>query len=339
MLWLIFIAPPATLLALLRDFPFNAFWLNSLFFLPIPLLLLISVFRSKNASLRWWVFQYLGVSAIGFSAAVAGTLLSFFMAPSAAGITASVLFALFLLVAIVAAHRIHLTPLQINSPKISERKRLVHISDVHIGSRRAAFLEKIISLVNRQNPDMLLITGDLIDENVPADALQSLASLNYPVFYSSGNHERYVDYQSALDNIASHGVSVLTDSTIVSNQLHIMGIEDRQHLTHARDALNKLCTVNNMPEDSFKILLYHQPDLWASAILQDIDLTLSGHTHNGQIWPFGWLVRTRYEHIAGHFRSALCHLFVSQGTGTWGPTLRFGTRCEIAVIELRPADN
>jgi len=184
MLWLIFIAPPATLLALLRDFPFNAFWLNSLFFLPIPLLLLISVFRSKNASLRWWVFQYLGVSAIGFSAAVAGTLLSFFMAPSAAGITASVLFALFLLVAIVAAHRIHLTPLQINSPKISERKRLVHISDVHIGSRRAAFLEKIISLVNRQNPDMLLITGDLIDvKGITKEQLSSLSTLKCPVFY------------------------------------------------------------------------------------------------------------------------------------------------------------
>ena len=324
------------MIALLNDWPFHTWWLISLLFVPVPMLLLLSVLRSKNSAFRWWIFQYLGASAIGFSAAGAGVLLSQFMEASMAGLIALMLFCIFYALAIRAAHLIHLVPLEIVSAKIARSKRLVQISDVHIGSRQPAFLDKVMALVDAQNPDILLITGDLIDENVSADSLKSLADLNYPVFYCSGNHERYVDYKNALNIIESHGVSVLRDSAAISHDLHIIGIEDREHLAHARNALNHLCALNEQPHESFKILLYHQPDLWAAAIQQDIDLMLSGHTHKGQIWPFGWLVRTRYEHVAGHFRSALSHLFVSQGTGTWGPILRFGTRCEIAVIELRP---
>lgn len=335
-LWLVFIAPPTTLLALLSGAAFHAWWLASLLCLPLPLLLVFSVFRSKNATYRWWVFQYLGISAIGFSAAGAGALLSLFFDELSAGLIAIALFFIFYIVAIRAAHRIHRVPLLITSHKLTQPLRLVQISDVHIGSRQPAFLEKVVKLVDAQGPDALLITGDLIDENVSAESLLPLKSLDCPVFYCSGNHERYVNYQLALDSIALQGVVVLNDSATSFNGLHILGIEDRQHIAQARDALRTLCTSSGSMRESFKILLYHQPDLWADAVDQGIELMLSGHTHKGQIWPFGWLVRTRYQHVAGHFRSALSHLFVSQGTGTWGPILRFGTRCEITVIELRP---
>ncbi len=335
-LWLVFIAPPATLLALLQGAPFHAWWLSSLWLLPLPVALLFSVFRSKSASYRWWVFQYLGVSAIGFSAAVCGVLLSLFIDDVRAGQFAVLLFVLFYAFALYAAHRIHLIPLEIISPKIARAQRLVQISDVHIGSRRAAYLEKVMALVNAQKPDMLLITGDLIDENVAAESLLPLAGLDYPVFYCSGNHERYVDYQNALDIIAGHGVIVLSDTSTIIDDIHILGVEDRQHIGQAQEALNTLCASTDSPNGAFRVLLYHQPDLWATAVDHGIDLMLSGHTHKGQIWPFGWLVRTRYQHVAGHFRTALSHLFVSQGTGTWGPILRFGTRCEMTVIELKP---
>lgn len=336
LLWLTFIAPLATLLALLNGLPFFSWWLISLLLLPFPLMLLAGVFRLKSPSFRWWVFQYLGISAVGFSAALAGALLSFFLEYALAGLIAILLFCVFYLVAIRAAHRIHVVPLEIFSHKIAQPQRLVQISDVHIGSRQPAFLEKVVALVDTQKPDMLLITGDLIDEDVSAESLLPLAQLECPVLYCSGNHERYVNYQNALEIIASHGVSVLSDRATIVNGLHILGIEDREHIGLAREALNTLCASNGLAQGPFRILLYHQPDLWADAIHQGIDLMLSGHTHKGQIWPFGWLVRARYQHVAGHFRSALCHLFVSQGTGTWGPILRFGTRCEIAVIELRP---
>jgi predicted MPP superfamily phosphohydrolase len=336
LLWLIFIAPPVTLISLLSGLPFYAWWLFSWLFIPLPLMLLISVFRTKNTTFRWWVFQYLGVSAIGFSAAGVGALTSLFMDDFNAGLIAAVLYVVFYGVAVYSAHRIHLVPLEIISAKIARPQRLIQISDVHIGSRQPAFLEKIITLVNAQQPDMLLITGDLIDENLRAESLLPLSTVDYPVLYCSGNHERYVDYRGAIEIIASHGVSVLNDSAAVVNDIHIFGVEDREHVVHARDALDRLCASKEPAHDAFTILLYHQPDLWAAAVHQGIDLMLCGHTHKGQIWPFGWLVRTRYKHVAGHFRTALSHLFVSQGTGTWGPILRFGTRCEIAVIELRP---
>lgn len=327
---------PATFLALLKGLPFYAWWLISLLLIPVTGLLLVSVFRSKSKSYRWWVFQYLGVSSIGFSAALGGAFLSLFVEQTMAGQIAVVLFFVFYVIAVRAAHRIHLVPLEISSSKIIQPLRLVQISDVHVGSRKPAFLEKVIKLVEAQKPDILLITGDLIDEDVSAQSLQALASLECPVLYCSGNHERYVDYRIALENIASQGVSLLSDSATVLNGLQILGIEDREHIGQAREALSTLCASNSTARESFRILLYHQPDLWADAVDQGIDLTLSGHTHKGQIWPFGWVVRTRYKHVAGHFRSALCHLFVSQGTGTWGPILRFGTRCEMTVIELRP---
>ena len=154
--------------------------------------------------------------------------------------------------------------------------------------------------------------------------------------YCSGNHERYVNYQKIVESITAHGVQILNDRTVYINGLCILGIEDRPDQAQAQNALDHLYATTEKDEGVFGILLYHQPDLWERAIHHGIDLMLAGHTHNGQIWPFVWLVRTRYQHVAGYFQSALSHLFVSQGTGTRGPIVRFGTRCEIAVIELRP---
>lgn len=336
LLWLVFIGPPATIRALLQGEHFYADWLSSVLWLPLPVVLLLGVFRSKNALLRWWVFQYLGVSAIGFSAALCGALLSLIIHPFTAGWVAVVLFLVFCVVALRAAHRIHTVRLKIVSSAISSPRRLVQISDVHIGSRRPAFLRKVIAQVDAQQPDMLLVTGDLLDENVAVESLEPLSTLTYPAFYCSGNHERYVNYQQALDYIALQGVSVLQDAAVVVDNLKILGIGDREHRSQAESALDALCAESASMESAFSILLYHQPNLWSAAVNQGIDLTLSGHTHNGQIWPFGYLVRTRYDQVAGHFQSGRSHLFVSQGTGTWGPILRFGTRCEITVIELVP---
>lgn len=336
LLWLVFIAPPITVVALMQGAPFYTGWLGSMLLLPLPVLLLLSVFRSKNARFRWWAFQYLGVSAIGFSAALCGALLSLVLDAATAGWMAVVLFLLLLAVSLYAAHRIHTVSLKIVSPKIVTPRRLVQISDVHIGSRRPEFLKKVMALVDAQQPDMLLITGDLVDENVPAEALAPLAALSYPAYYCSGNHERYVNYQQVLKDIASQGVRVLQDTEVEVDGLRILGVGDRERRKQAEEALVALCGQSQAMDSPFTILLYHQPDLWSCAIDQGIDLTLSGHTHNGQIWPFGYLVRTRYQQVAGHFESGSNHLFVSQGTGTWGPIMRLGTRCEMTVIELVP---
>ena len=334
LLWMAFIAPFTSVFALLSGDVFYTWWANSLLISPLPFLVLFGVFRTRNSVIRWWVYQYLGVSAICFSGVLIGILLSFVLPAVAAGKIALLLCLLFCAWGIYAAHRIHVVKLAIVSEKIKKNVRLVQISDVHVGSRRGAYLEKVLKLVDTQKPDILAITGDLLDRNVSAADLSSLAKLAYPVFYCSGNHERYVDYEKALGNIAKQGVTVLSDSATSCLGLRVVGIEDRQNVSDAEHALDKL-QASEVPDPTpFSVLLYHQPNLWECAKRHCIDLTLSGHTHKGQIWPFRLIVRTRYRYLAGFFKSTSGDLFVSQGAGTWGPIMRFGSRCEITVLDL-----
>ena len=347
LLWLSMIAPLATLTALLSGASFYAFWGISLWVVPVIFLLVRAVFRSRNRPFRWLVFQYLGISAVCFSAAISGAILSFFMSDASAGIWAVVLALVFCSWGIYSAHKIQSISLSISNPKIDKKLRLVQISDVHIGSRKPAFLQKVIDQVHTHSPDILVITGDLLDEDVSLSDLAPLASLTCPVLYCSGNHERYIDYAKALEAIAAHGVKVLTDQSVELLGLRFIGVEDRQESHEAMAALDQMnfCAAERKSSSKmvgqetspFTVLLYHQPDIWSAAKRHGIELMLSGHTHKGQIWPFGWLVRTRYTHVAGHFQASLSHLFVSQGTGTWGPIMRFGTRCEMTVIDLQPA--
>lgn len=333
-LWLVIIAPFATILALLNNTVFYELWANSLMFLLWPVALFLGASRGRNSVFRWWVLQYLGICAVCVSAAMGGVLLSAILPSVLAGKLALLLCFIFCAWGIYSAHRIHVVKLTIESDKLTRPVKLVQISDVHIGSRQAAFLTKVMTLVDSQKPDILVITGDLVDEDVGFSDLSALSNLDYPTFYCSGNHERYVDYQRALDNIALQGVTVLSDSVMFSLGLQIVGIEDRQHVSEAAQALETISSNKNLDKSEFSVLLYHQPDLWYAAKNQGVDLMLSGHTHKGQVWPFELLVRTRYRYVAGLFKEASSHLFVSQGTGTWGPIMRFGTRCEITVIEL-----
>ena len=345
LLWLSMIAPAATMVALLAGSEFHSFWIISLLFLPVVLALLMLVFRTWVRTFRMLFFQYLGISSVCFSAAVCGVILSFFISNSAAGVCSVVLAALFCAWAMYSAHRIHAVTLHVTDPKIGRALRVVQISDVHMGSRKPAFLQKVIARVQLHDPDMLVITGDLVDEDVSPDDLAPLASLSCPVLYCSGNHERYIDYADVLKHLVSHGVTVLNDRVVELHGLRVIGVEDQTHRATAIAILNRLCASDagavasdrgTLKKPSpFTVLLYHQPDIWDAARNLGIELMLSGHTHNGQIWPFGWLVRTRYAHLAGHFTASPSHLFVSQGTGTWGPLMRFGTRCEMTVIELR----
>ena len=338
------IAPFVTISALLINVAFYSYWSVSILLLPVAYVLLITAFRSGNRTIRWWVLQYLGVSSVCFSAAAIGALLSFFVSSSTAGWYSLVLAVVFCAWGIFLAHDIRAVPVHITSSKIGRTLRVVQISDVHIGSRKPEFLQKVIDKVCLHSPDLLVITGDLIDANTSAADMTPLSSVACPVVYCSGNHERYINYAQTLESIASHGVTVLHDKSIDLLGLRVMGIADRQERHEAVAALEELgasLTPQGLTSETrsspFTMLLYHQPDIWEAAKQHGIELMLSGHTHNGQIWPFGWLVRTRYPHVAGHFQASLSHLFVSQGTGTWGPLMRFGTRCEMTIIDLQSA--
>ena len=236
--------------------------------------------------------------------------------------------------ALVNAQVLHVRTLRFESPRIDRALRLVQISDVHIGSRSAGFLTRVATRVADLEPDLVAITGDLVDfKDIPAADLAPLGRMGCPVYFCIGNHERYVDCDAICERLREHGVRVLRDSVEISQQGPVfIGIDDAESKRRVERGLEKLGTL----PDGFRVLLYHRPDGLEAAAAAGVDLMLCGHTHNGQIIPFNWAVRRVFPRIQGLYRVDPARLYVSPGTGTWGPVMRLGSRNEITQIELQP---
>ena len=125
-------------------------------------------------------------------------------------------------------------------------------------------------------------------------------------------------------------IRALDEAGVLADGLQLIGIDDADDVHQIG---RELANITVDPQ-CFKVLLYHRPLGWDSAVKAGIDLTLSGHTHNGQIFPFNWLVKQQFKLITGLHRSGQCQLYVSPGTGTWGPVMRLGSRNEITCIDL-----
>lgn len=235
--------------------------------------------------------------------------------------------------AILTSHHLSVKKTKIASPKIQQSKRVVQISDVHIGSRQRGFMQRVVSRINGLEPDFVVITGDLIDSaSVEIESLQALENIDATTFFSVGNHERYADLPKAIDMLETLGVVPLRQSTHLVDELQFIGIDDADHPEQVSNHLPGLGVLS----DSFTILLYHRPTGWESAVEHGVDLMLSGHTHNGQIFPFNYLVRQQFARIKGLYQSESAYLYVNSGTGTWGPLMRLGTRNEISCFDLVP---
>jgi predicted MPP superfamily phosphohydrolase len=214
--------------------------------------------------------------------------------------------------------------------------RLAQISDLHIGSRQPGFLHRVVVRVNEAQPDYVLITGDLIDfRGITEAELASLGTFNAPASFIIGNHERYVDVEDICQRLRNLGITVLRNDSIVVDDLQIIGIDDADARDQVPNHLNNLQPL----ADKYRILLYHRPDGAEAADAWGAHLMLCGHTHNGQILPFNLLVRRIFPRILGRYQVGQMILYVSPGTGTWGPVLRLGSRCEISMICLQASAN
>lgn len=222
----------------------------------------------------------------------------------------------------------------LQSQKLSRPVRFVQISDVHIGSRTSRFLDKLIDSVNELSPEFLCITGDFIDQpGVTADKLRSLRRFPGPIYYCTGNHEHYEDLDDIVERLQSLGVEVLRSRSVEFDGLQVIGIDDHSDPGQVARVLPQI----DVRDDHYSILLYHRPHGLEDAQRHGIDLKLSGHTHNGQIMPFHLAVRKAFRYTRGLYRFEDTYLYVNEGSGTWGPTLRLGTRSEITLFELSPA--
>lgn len=221
------------------------------------------------------------------------------------------------------------------SGKISRPFRFVQITDVHIGSRSARFLEGLMARIEKMDVDFLCITGDFIDQpGITAGQLSALGRYNKPIYYCIGNHERYEDLDLIIERLRSQGVKVLRNASFATDQIQFIGIDDLDDKGQVARQLEHI----DVSQDRYSILLYHRPDGLAACEEHGVDLMISGHTHGGQIIPFNLLVKRAFEHTRGLHTSGRSALYVSEGTGTWGPVVRLGTRSEITLFEIKPDD-
>src|SRR5690554_817370 len=225
---------------------------------------------------------------------------------------------------------------------------IAQITDIHVGPTvKGDYLEAIVQAVNRLNPDLIAITGDLVDGSVKelGPHVQPLARLmaKHGVYFVTGNHEYYSGVRGWLQELKRLGVRILlNEHQMLSHrgeQLVLAGVADYgAHVfesTHRSDPFKAL--EGAPPEVGVKILLAHQPRSCHAAAQAGFDLQLSGHNHGGQFLPWNFFVRLQQPFTAGLHRVGQLQLYISRGTGYWGPPKRLGAPSEITLIRLVPA--
>lgn len=222
----------------------------------------------------------------------------------------------------------------LTTEKVQQPLRFAQISDVHIGSRTPRFLKKIMRQIIDLEVDFLCITGDFIDQyGIERRHLEPLTWFQGPIYFCIGNHERYEDLEQIIERLESLGVHVLRNRSIDGHGLQIIGIDDSEDPDQVAKQLNSI----DVDKNRYSILLYHRPHGLEDAADAGINLKLSGHTHNGQIVPFNFAVNKVFQYRKGLYQHNETHLYVNEGTGTWGPTMRLGTSSEITLFSLTPS--
>jgi predicted MPP superfamily phosphohydrolase len=232
-------------------------------------------------------------------------------------------------------------------PQALRGLRVAQISDLHVGSTiQRGYVQAVVDRLLSLKPDMIAITGDLVDGKVEdlAEHVEPLRGLHAPlgVYYVTGNHEYYWGAPPWVEKVRELGMRPLIDEGVVVSvgeaKVLVAGVTDMQsshfvpaHRSDARQAAaaGKDCDL--------KILLAHRPNSCVDAQAAGFDLQLSGHTHGGQFFPFSLLVRLGNRYLRGLNRHGSLWVYVSSGTGYWGPPNRFLVSSEITILRLEPA--
>ena len=236
--------------------------------------------------------------------------------------------------------------LNITIPRKSAKLRkldLVAVSDVHLGTivGRSRF-DHIVEKMNSLDPDLVLLPGDIVDENIAPVIKQNLGESlrgirsRLGVFAATGNHEFIGGVDDACRYLVGHNIRMLRDQSIkLADSFFLVGREDRScswATGKPRKSLSELMA--SVDRNYPVILMDHQPFGLEEAAGQGVALQLSGHTHYGQLWPINYIVDKIYELPWGYKKIAATNFYVLDGVGTWGPPLRVGNRPEIVHIHV-----
>lgn len=222
--------------------------------------------------------------------------------------------------------------------------RIVQITDIHVGPTiKQEYLQAIVDRVNALEPDVVAITGDLVDGSVAelAHHVAPLARLaaRHGVFFVTGNHEYYSGVHGWVHELQRLGIRVLHNEHVVLQHggasLVLAGVPD--YTGHHFDPAHRsdpAAALQGAPDGAPRVLLAHQPRSAPAAAQAGFDLQLSGHTHGGQFLPWTFFVPLQQPYTAGLHQLGRLWIYVSRGTGYWGPPKRLGAPSEIAELRL-----
>ncbi len=246
----------------------------------------------------------------------------------------------------VEAHRISIETVTIRSsriPSTTSSIRIVQICDIHLGPMLyPGRVASIIHAIEQVQPDILVCSGDLIDGPIlhPAAIAADFRNISAPMgkFAVTGNHEYYFGIERASAFIKEAGFTLLGNQSVsVGKHLMFSGVDDPAGGRIEKVKLTEARLADALPKDKFTLLLKHRPVIDPNTKGR-FNLQLSGHTHDGQIFPFGLFLKLLYPLGHGlHPIAADSCLYTSRGTGTWGPPLRILAAPEITVIDVVPA--
>ena len=220
---------------------------------------------------------------------------------------------------------------------------LAVVSDIHLGTIICKQrLEKIVKKINDLNADIVLLPGDVVDEDIAPVIKQNLGETlrkirsKFGTFAVTGNHEYIGGVEPAVRYLSEHGLTMLRDAAVkINDGIYIVGREDISFNRASGRKRKSLEELMSGIDKSFPIIMMdHQPFHLEEAERNGVDLQLSGHTHHGQLWPFNFITKKVYEVSWGYKKKGNTHIYVSSGAGTWGPPVRTGNSPEIVFLQL-----
>jgi predicted MPP superfamily phosphohydrolase len=233
--------------------------------------------------------------------------------------------------------------IKINKSADVKSMRIAAVSDIHLGSIiRRRSMKKLSRMLDNMKPDLVLLLGDIIDGEIGPvlrdDLLQyfTCPKCTYGMLAITGNHEFIGGASRTIPYIEGKGIRILKDEvTVVNGGIQLVGRLDRdseRYYGKKRVPLSDLMLKTDTTRPV--ILLDHQPVKYEEAEANGIDLELSGHTHDGQMWPLNHITRAIYELSYGHIQKGKTQFIVSSGYGLWGPRVRIGTKSEVLLLNL-----
>ncbi|MCL2246287.1 MAG: metallophosphoesterase [Lentimicrobiaceae bacterium] len=222
----------------------------------------------------------------------------------------------------------------------SERSlKIVALSDLHLGyGIDTKEFRKWVHLINKENPDVVLIAGDAVDNSVRplrergfTDVFGEIKT-KYGIYMVPGNHEYISNIDQSIDFLTRAGVTLLRDSVaLINDSFYIIGRDDRSNFK--RKTIAEMTA--SLDESKPTILIDHQPYHLDEVAKYPVDLYLAGHTHNGQTWPVSLITKVMYEISYGYLKKGNTHFYVTSGIGIWGGKFRMGSRSEYVVITIQ----